>query len=385
MVSIIVAPHRPTFANREGTTVSPSRAVCDCIDPLAGVRATGDPEHDVFLTGTVFMDLVFTGLDGAPRIGTENWARGMGSSPGGIANMTTALSRLGLRTTLAATFGTDLYGDYCWESLADVERVDLTHSRRLPGWHSPLTVSMAYDGERTMVTHEHPAPPLEHTVPRARAGVASLEPDREDAWLRQAHEQGARIFADVGWDESGRWDTATLTGLPYAHAFLPNATEALHYTRTDTPDDAVARLAELVPIAVVTKGPEGAVAVDSLTGEHADVPGLRVEALDPTGAGDVFMAGFVTGTLAGWPLADRLAFANLTAALSVQHFGGSLSAPGWVEVAAWWGELTARAKAGDAAATDLAGRYGFLHDLVPARLHEVARRRATPTLGFRAA
>ena len=49
--------------------------------------------------------------------------------------------------------------------------------------------------------------------------------------------------------------------------------------------------------------------------------------------------GFVTGTLAGWPLADRLAFAGLTAALSVQEFGGSLSAPGWSEIAAWWRQV----------------------------------------------
>ncbi|WP_308291380.1 carbohydrate kinase family protein, partial [Amycolatopsis magusensis] len=76
--------------------------------------------------------------------------------------------------------------------------------------------------------------------------------------------------------------------------------------------------------------------MDRRTGESAEVPAIAVEALDPTGAGDVFVAGFVTGTLAGWPLADRLAFAGLTAALSVQEFGGSLSAPGWSEIATWW-------------------------------------------------
>ena len=34
---------------------------------------------------------------------------------------------------------------------------------------------------------------------------------------------------------------------------------------------------------------------------------------------------------------DRVAFAGLTAALSVQEFGGSLSAPGWAEIAAGYG------------------------------------------------
>ncbi|MBO3678007.1 PfkB family carbohydrate kinase [Streptomyces sp. NEAU-YJ-81] len=354
------------------------------IDPLAALRASADPEHDVYLTGTVFLDIIFTGLDHAPVRGTESWARGMGSSPGGIANMATALARLGLHTTLAAAFGTDVYGDYCWESLALGERVDLTHSRRVPGWHSPVTVSMAYEGERTMVTHEHPAPPpaVQGAPPRSRACVTAFEPGRQEDWVRQAHAQGSKIFADVGWDESGRWDPAALPDLPYTHAFLPNAAEAQRYTRTDSPERAVRALAELVPIAVVTRGAEGAVAIDSLTGESAEVPGLPVDALDPTGAGDVFVAGFMTGTLAGWPLTDRLAFANLTAALSVQHFGGSLAAPGWPEVAAWWNRVR-RPADGAADAAELARRYAFLGELIPDRVRDCPRPRALPTIGFR--
>ncbi|MCP9207624.1 carbohydrate kinase family protein [Streptomyces sp. NEAU-Y11] len=357
------------------------------IDPLAALRAPDDPVHDVYLTGTVFLDIIFTGLDHAPVRGTESWARGMGSSPGGIANMATALARLGLHTTLAAAFGADVYGDYCWESLENGEGVDLAPSRRVPGWHSPVTVSMAYEGERTMVTHEHPAPPpaVPGTPPRTRACVASFEPGRPQEWVGLAHAQGSKVFADVGWDDSGRWDLAALPDLPHAHAFLPNAAEAQRYTGTDSPGRAVRALAERVPIAVVTKGPEGAVAIDSVTGESAEVPGLAVEALDPTGAGDVFVAGFMTGTLAGWPLTDRLAFANLTAALSVQHFGGSLAAPGWPEVAVWWNRAERSARGGAADARELARRYGFLSALIPAGVRDWPRLRALPTIGFRGA
>jgi len=352
------------------------------LDPLAALRSDGGPATDVFLTGTVFLDIVFTGLDHAPVRGTETWARGMGSSPGGVANMATALRRLGLRTALAAAFGDDMYGDYCWDALSDSEGIDLTPSHRAKGWHSPVTVSMAYEGERTMVSHGHEAPRPCVSVaarPRSRACVTSLAPGRVGDWVRQAHAEGSLIFADTGWDETGAWDPDTLADLSLCHAFLPNATEAMHYTRTDSPEAAVAALAELVPVAVVTKGPKGAVAIDGTTGEQADVPGLRVEALDPTGAGDVFMAGFTTGTLAGWPLADRLAFANLTAALSVQHFGGSLSAPGWSEVAAWW--QYARRIGGQS--PEVMRRYSFLDDLLPGGRGEWPLLRATPTIGFR--
>ncbi|MFG2328562.1 carbohydrate kinase family protein [Streptomyces sp. NPDC048604] len=357
------------------------------VDPLDSLRGPSDPPCDVFLTGMVFLDIIFTGLDSAPVRGTESWARGMGSSPGGVANMATALARLGLRTSLAAAFGDDHYGEYCWDALEQGEGIDLSLSRTVPGWHSPVTVSMAYEGERTMVSHGHDAPPLDGAAPppyppRARAAVASLAPGRSEEWVNQLHRSGARIFADVGWDETGRWDLAGLPDLAHCEAFLPNAEEAMRYTRTDCPRAAARALADKVRYAVVTLGAEGAYAVDGGSGETAEVPAIQVSALDPTGAGDVFVAGFVTGTLAGWPLADRLAFAGLIAALSVQEFGGSLSAPGWGQVAAWW--HTVREHAGQDPAA-LAGRYAFLEPLLPAEARPWPLRRAVPTIGFRPA
>ncbi len=353
------------------------------VDPLAALRGPQDPPWDVYLTGTVFLDVVFTGLDSAPVRGTESWARGMGSSPGGIANMATALARLGLRTSLAAAFGDDHYGDYCWDALAQGEGIDLGSSRTVAGWHSPVTVSMAYEGERTMVSHGHEPPPEEPSPdcpPRARAAVASLTPGVSAPWIAQAAGRGTRVFADVGWDDTGAWDLAGLPDLAHCEAFLPNAEEAMRYTGATCPRAAAHALTEHVPLAVVTLGAEGAYAVDRRTGESAEVPAIEVEALDPTGAGDVFVAGFVTGTLAGWPLADRLAFAGLTAALSVQEFGGSLSAPGWGEIATWWRKVQSVAAQDPAALR----RYAFLADLVPDGPPAAwPLRRAVPTIGFR--
>ncbi|MGV9510855.1 carbohydrate kinase family protein [Streptomyces tendae] len=353
------------------------------VDPLAALRTPQDPPWDVYLTGTVFLDVIFTGLDSAPVRGTESWARGMGSSPGGIANMATALARLGLRTSLAAAFGDDHYGDYCWDALSRGEGIDLAPSRTVPGWHSPVTVSMAYEGERTMVSHGHEPPPEEPSPdcpPGARAAVASLAPGVGAPWIARAAARGTRVFADVGWDDTGAWDLAALPDLAHCEAFLPNAEEAMRYTGATCPRAAAHALTEHVPLAVVTLGADGAYAVDRRTGESAEVPAIEVEALDPTGAGDVFVAGFVAGTLAGWPLADRLAFAGLTAALSVQEFGGSLSAPGWGEIATWWRKVQSLEDQDPAALS----RYAFLAGLFPDDL--VAPwplRRAVPTIGFR--
>ena len=362
------------------------------LDPLAALRTPDDPPYDVYLSGTVFLDIIFTGLDSAPVRGTESWARGMGSSPGGVANMATAMARLGLRTGLAAAFGDDMYGDYCREVLEVGEGIDLSLSRTIAGWHSPVTVSMAYEGERTMISHGHEAPPPSPSLgqpqgaapyddpPPSRAAVVALgRGGRGEDWLARAARRGIRVFADVGWDDTGRWDPADLAGLEHCEAFLPNAEEAMRYTRTDCPRAAARALAERVPLAVVTMGAEGAYAVDARTGETAEVPAIAVEALDPTGAGDVFVAGFVTGTLAGWPLADRLALAGLTAALSVQEFGGSLAAPGWAEVASWWQTVRNHADQDPAALR----RYAFLDALLPGCARPWPLRRALPTLGFR--
>ncbi|WP_199441933.1 carbohydrate kinase family protein [Umezawaea beigongshangensis] len=336
------------------------------------------PAFDVLLSGTVFLDIVFTGLPRPPAAGTEVWAEGLGSCPGGIANLAVALSRLHLRTALAAAFSEDVYGDFCWEVLADQEGVDLSCCRRFYGWHSPVTVSMAMDRDRSMVTHGHRPPvsadELLAPPPRTRACFVHVQPE-EEAWVRTAKEQGALMFADVGWDRTEVWASSLLEQLSGYDVFLPNHVEAMRYTRADSPEAAAAVLAEHVPVVVVTRGGRGAVAVDATTGESVDVPGLNVAALDPTGAGDVFGAGFVVGTLAGWPLAHRVRFANLCAALSVQHFGGSLSAPGWGDIAAWWRTVSRR---GD---EELRG-YGFLDDLLPAHAPADVRR-ASATIGLR--
>src|SRR6202161_378633 len=104
-----------------------------------------DEKFDLFVYGTVFLDVVFTGMASLPVRGTEIQADGMGSCPGGIANLAIAASRLGVHTCLAAAFGDDVYGDFCWSTLTEQEGVDLTYSRRLSDWHSPVTISIVVD------------------------------------------------------------------------------------------------------------------------------------------------------------------------------------------------------------------------------------------------
>jgi len=316
---------------------------------------------DVFLSGLLFADVVFSGLEKPPTLGTEIWTRGMDSGPGGIANFAVALRRLSMQTALAAAFGADMLGDYCWAELAGREGVDLSRSRRFPGWPTPVTVSLAYDNDRALVTHGQPPPlaadDLVGQPPPSRAAAVHIG-EEPQGWLARAHAQGTLVFADLGWDPSGSWAPEVLEQLSTCHAFLPNAGEAMRYTATDTPAAALSRLADLVPVAVITLGPDGALAVDNTTGESTSAPGLPVTMLDPTGAGDVFGAAFIFATLASRPLAERLRFANLAAALSVQRHGGAMAAPTWADIAEWRRTI----RAGD---PDLGRDYAFLDECIP--------------------
>jgi len=358
-------------------------------DPLAAGRTPDGPEFDVFMSGVVFLDIIFTGLARQPGPGTEEWADGMASCPGGIANLAIAARRLGLRTSLAAAFSEDDYGDFCWRTMEQGEHIDLSHSRRFADWHSPVTVSMSVDRDRSMVTHGHPAPvPMADLIadpPRSRAVMVDLG-DGEDGllpdWVGRARSAGALVFADVGWDATEAWREQVLDRLAVCDAFMPNAVEAMAYTRTSTAQEALYALADRVPLAVVTNGPHGALAIDAGTGEEVSVPALRVDALDPTGAGDVFGSALLIGTLAGWRLVDRLNFASLCSSLAIQQFGGSLAAPGWGDIADWW-----YARAADPCPSayhqSVLRRFGFLEALMPSVPPEACRR-ATATIARRA-
>ena len=67
-------------------------------------------------------------------------------------------------------------------------------------------------------------------------------------------------------------------------------------------------------VLVMTRAEQGSVALDGDAFHTA--PAFNVKAVDVTGAGDVFRAGFIYGLLKKWAVPDVLRFANAAAALS---------------------------------------------------------------------
>jgi len=141
---------------------------------------------------------------------------------------------------------------------------------------------------------------------------------------RLAHEAGARISFDpnlrpelLGGEEAVRAVCAPIMAI--ASLVLPSAAEAEVLTKTSTAEDAIAALLDGgVETIALKRGAEGCVAITA--DERVEVAGYPVEAVDPTGAGDCFDAGFVVGLTEGLSLEEcgRLANACGAAAAGVR-------------------------------------------------------------------
>jgi ribokinase len=98
---------------------------------------------------------------------------------------------------------------------------------------------------------------------------------------------------------------------------------------TDT-DEQVRKAAETllekgIECIVVKLGARGAMLVGKQSAFH--VPGFKVNALDTTGAGDVFAAGLAISLLEGKKPVEAVRFANGAAALSTMAMGAQSAMP----------------------------------------------------------
>ena len=99
-----------------------------------------------------------------------------------------------------------------------------------------------------------------------------------------------------------------------------NDEEVAALMQTDDLESAVSALSAKVPTLVVTRGANGALAVQgNVRAEIAAETVARV--VDTTGAGDTFTSGFLAGQLEGRSLADSLTMGAICAAECIGHYG----------------------------------------------------------------
>jgi sugar/nucleoside kinase (ribokinase family) len=99
-----------------------------------------------------------------------------------------------------------------------------------------------------------------------------------------------------------------------------NENELVALAGAENFEAAVATVAPQVPTLVVTRGAEGAIAVQD--GQRVSVAAEPIErVVDTTGAGDLFAAGFLHGQAQGWDVGRSLKLGAVCAAEIISHFG----------------------------------------------------------------
>jgi ribokinase len=147
------------------------------------------------------------------------------------------------------------------------------------------------------------------------------------AACQEARKAGVLVVVDAGSLREGLLDLARLSD--YFIASEPFATALLG---ENNPVEACRKVAGFGPRVVgVTLGSSGYVAW--VEGKVIQRPAYPVEAVDTTGCGDVFHAGFIYGLIQRWKIEQSLDFAAWSAAMVSRKMGGRSGIPTLREIA----------------------------------------------------
>jgi sugar/nucleoside kinase (ribokinase family) len=297
---------------------------------------------DLVVLGDANPDLVLRGGDLTPVFGQEERLveEGTLTVGGSGAIMACAAARLGLRAGFAGVVGQDPFGRFMRDEL-ESRGVDTRGMVVDPHRPTGITVVLSRGDDRALLT----AP---GTVGDLRGSLVDRELLRNTrhihvssfflqgglrgdlpALFDEAHVAGVSTSIDPNWDPEERWDGGLLELLSETDLFLPNSAEARVITGIDDIDVAAESLAARGGTVAIKFGDGGGMAV---RGEEAiRVPGIQVEVVDTTGAGDTFDAGYLAGHLEGWPMQRCLALANVCGGLSTRAAGGVAAQPSMEE------------------------------------------------------
>jgi ribokinase len=287
---------------------------------------------DLLVVGDANADLVLRGGDIVPTFGqreqlVDHADLVLGGSGAIVA---VGAAKLGLDVAMAACVGDDALGSVMIDAL-QAAGVDTRAVIRTPDAPTGVSVGLARSDDRSVLTAPGALARLraedvpDELLGRARhVHVASpFLQDRLRPGLRALARRARSASLDTGWDPHGDWTVP----LDAFDVLLPNAEEALRLAgRADGDVEAAAHeLARRGPQVVVKLGAEGALAATG--GETIRVPAQAIEAVDATGAGDSFDAGFLAARLEGASLPEALALGCACGALSTRGAGGTAAQP----------------------------------------------------------
>jgi sugar/nucleoside kinase (ribokinase family) len=257
-------------------------------------------------------------------------------SGGSAANTLAGLAALGSRCAFIGQVADDQLGEVFAHDIRAGGIAFATPARADEPPTARCLIFVTPDGQRTMNTFLGasqflPATALDETV-IASAQVLYLEgylwdPEEPRAAMRRAIAASRNAGRKVAFTLSDAFvisrhgdDFRALIAAGEIDILFANHVELAALTGLDDFDAGLAALAPQVSLLVVTRGEEGAVAVQG--GEQFAVPAEPIEHLvDTTGAGDLFAAGFLHGHVTGRPVGECLTLGAIAAAEIISHYG----------------------------------------------------------------
>lgn len=288
---------------------------------------------DLTAVGDLCADLVLANPPGQPVAGRELLVEDARLALGGAtAILAAAAARLGLRARLVGKVGDDVFGHFL---LGELGRAGVNTDLVViaPTERTAVTVALSRPDDRALLTYAgtiatfgpadlSPAAldDTRHLHLSSYFLQRALQPACADLF-RRARARGITTSLDTGDDPDEGWEAGLADLLPATDYFFPNEREALGIAGATRADEAAARLAARSGGAVVVK--RGAAGAYALVGGAALCqPAYRVAAVDTTGAGDVFDAGYLWGLLRGDSPRDCLRRAAAAGALATTWLGG---------------------------------------------------------------
>jgi ribokinase len=265
---------------------------------------------------------------------------------GSVANTAILLARMGIDSEVYTHVGTDDWAEIALRTLRG-EGVGLEHVMRDPRAGTGLIfLPVTTDGERTMFSYRGANVLLDedeiHDEDFAGMGALHLSgysflksPQREAAWkaVEIATRLGVPITLDLGVEPAVALGADLERLLRSLDLLVLGDQEVMEITHTTDAEQGVERvLAAGVKSIGLKLGKDGCAIITRA--ERARLPGLRVDVVDTTGAGDAFSAGLIYGLLHGMSLGGRGLLANVFGAQATTVWGGGAALPSLYEATA---------------------------------------------------
>jgi sulfofructose kinase len=288
----------------------------------------------VLCVGQATLDHVLTVADEIV-VGHKHVARRHDVVGGGLAaNAAVAVARLGGAASLAGVIGDDETGNSVLAGLR-AEHVETGLVQQVAGVATPFSaVIVSADGARTIVNHSpaeliaQPCPDLEGVVCDALL-VDGRWPAGTTAALSLARRRGVPGVVDVDRSTVDAAVIATCLDLASHLVFSEDALREL--TGTSSATDGLRRISQDTSAHVsVTLGSRGVVWIDGDDVRSLDA--FDVDAIDTTGAGDVFHGAATLALAEGAHEVRAFAFASAAAALKCTRPGARAGVPSRPEV-----------------------------------------------------